>query len=71
MSGVYRKAAAAYIRGHDRVWGIAQMRGDQTETERPIEWSAAPTTPRFGVGVATSLEFNKGPGDLRPDNDEG
>jgi hypothetical protein len=65
MSGVYRKAAAAYVRGHDRVWGLAQMRGDSTETESVLEWSGPPVTPRFGVGVATSLDFRRGPGNLR------
>ncbi|MFV1986304.1 MAG: hypothetical protein ACC682_03440 [Gemmatimonadota bacterium] len=67
MSGRYRSAVAAYVRGHDRVWEISRMRGESLPEEPgAVEWSAPRAAPRFGVGVASSLQFHRGPGNLRP-----
>lgn len=68
MSARHRSAAAAYVRGHDRGWQVERMRDGKAE-ETEIEWSPTPGTPRFGVGVARSLEFHRGPGKLRGETD--
>ena len=61
--GSTRTAVAAYVRGHDRVWGVARMRGEPPSPEPPsIEWSGPPAAARFGVGVASEPEFHRGPG---------
>lgn len=70
MTAKYRAAAAAYIRGHDRIWEVDRMRGGLAAVEPPIEWSAPPPPPSFGVGVAVELEFHRGPGNLRRVADE-
>jgi len=67
MSGRHRSAVAAYVRGHDRVWDLDRMRGgDAPAASDAIEWRAPPDAPSFGVGVASPLEFHRGPGSLRP-----
>jgi len=75
MSGRYRAAMAAYVRGHDRIWDLERKRGgadsgDETKVES-VEWSGAPESPSFGVGVARSLRFERGPGNARPDDPTG
>ena len=70
MSGSHRDALAAYIRGHDRVLELDRMRGrsaghaDDEGTD--VKWSDPPPSPSFGVGVASTLRFERGPGNLRP-----
>ncbi|MDX1392886.1 MAG: hypothetical protein R3195_00790 [Gemmatimonadota bacterium] len=67
--GGRRRAVAAYVRGHDRVWSLTRMRGIESDVgESGIEWSDAPVPPRFGVGVAREIEFHRGPGRARATN---
>ena len=70
MSGRYRSAVAAYVRGHDRVWPIDRKRGglaNSADSSNEIEWSSPPAAPSFGVGVARALGFERGPGNARAD----
>ena len=63
MSGRYGPIFAAYVRGHDRVWGVERMRGvTEGAGEAVVEWSSGPGPASFGVGVARTLEFHHGPG---------
>lgn len=68
MSGRCGPIFAAYVRGHDRVWGVDRMRGvaegdgEVEVKEEVVEWSSGPGPASFGVGVARTLEFHHGPG---------
>lgn len=65
MSGRFRSAIQAYLRGHDRILEHAGIRPPQPAeagAEPAIEWGGVPETPSFGVGVARALEFERGPG---------
>lgn len=62
MTGRVRSVVASYVRGHDRVWDVARMRGGPAPAaEAPVEWGGAPAPARFGVGVARALDFGRGP----------
>jgi len=62
MSGRFRSVVASYVRGHDRVWDVARMRGGPAPASEPhVEWGGTPARPRFGVGVARTLDFGRGP----------
>lgn len=62
MSGRYRSVIAAYVRGKDRVWEVDRMRAATTpEAGSRVEWGRIPGSPRFGIGVARTLDFERGP----------
>jgi len=62
MSGRFRPVIASYVRGHDRVWEVERMRAGASAAGEPaVEWGRVPTPARFGVGVARTLDFQRGP----------
>jgi len=58
-------AVEAYRRGKDRVGPSSTVDCSDRGSDGP-EWSPAPAAPRFGVGVASRLEFHRGPHKWRP-----
>jgi hypothetical protein len=64
----YRSAILSYLRGKDRVWEVERMRGvGGPSEEAPVEWGRVPPPPRFGIGVARTLDFQRGPAMRRDD----
>ena len=62
-------ALQAYVRGHDRVWEHQAKFGDSTRNaSAKIEFGGLPSPPRFGIEVAKSLEFQRGPDRWRSHN---
>lgn len=62
MSRRYRSAILSYVRGKDRVWEVEKMRGAEASAEDPpLEWGVVPSSPRFGIEVARTLDFQRGP----------
>lgn len=57
-----RDAVEAYRRGHDRVWPNDRMRAlpSPAPDDEP-EFTPPPSPPRFGIPVARTLDFQRGP----------
>lgn len=61
----FRRAVRAYVMGHDRIWEADRKLGrDVTGVAEEIpepEWHGEPPPPRYGVDVARTLRFDRGP----------